>query len=215
MIIQRVIKGISRISESEARQILNVGIICNWWRKVTTLPRNEVPLRLTERNLDWHQHHYDDPDPLEGGEEFGRHTPFISTTAGTVERNTLYHTNMLNPAWKEALRFATEDLTVDGYLFYCYLLIVGKRAVSQEPFAEELRELNVYMGFSPYQPEGEITAKIIIPPPQIEKAEFWSANDVLGAVQSGSVPVADPSRTLANPFFVRPEDYNNVRDFLS
>jgi hypothetical protein len=157
MMIQRVIKGISAISEPEARRTLAVGIVCNWWRKVDPLPRYEVPLRLTERNLSWHQNRYTDPDPAEGGEEFRRRTPFISTTARTVERNTV--TNILTPAWQIALRFATDGWKTDGYFFYCYLLISGKRTVRHEAFAEELRELNVYTGFSPYHPEGEITAK--------------------------------------------------------
>ena len=103
MIIQRVIKGISRISENDALHILSVGIVCNWWHKVNPLPEHEVPLRLTERNLDWHQNRYNDPDPFESGEQFRLHTPFISTTAGTVERDTFNDTNVLNPAWKEAL----------------------------------------------------------------------------------------------------------------
>jgi len=215
MIIQRVIKGIGRISEDDARNILSVGIVCNWRRKVGTLPRHQVPLRLTDRNLDWHQNHYDDPDPSEGGEVFGRHTAFISTTAGTVEGDVFSLTNILNPAWREALNFATSGLRKDGYLFYCYLFIIGRQAVTLESFSKELRELNVYPGFSPYQPEGEITAKIIIPPAQIERAEFWSASDALRAVANRRLPAADPSRTLVNPLFVRPEIYNNVRDFLS
>lgn len=215
MIIQRVVKGVSRITEDEARLMLRAGILCNWWHKVAILPRPEVPVRLTERNLDWHQNHYNDPDPFEGGERFGRHTPFISTTAGTVERDTFALTNILNPAWLQALYFATDFLTVDGYIFYCYVYIIGKQAVSIEAFAEELRELNIYPGFSPYQPEGEITAKIIIPPAQIERAEFWSASDALQATSKGMLPAADSSRTLTNPLFVSPENYNNVRDFLS
>jgi hypothetical protein len=215
MIIQRVIKGISGIGEAAAQRILVEGITCRWWHKVNPLPFREIPARLTERNLDWHQNHYSDPDPLEGGERFALHTPFISTTAGTVERDTFNKTNVMNPAWKEALSFATDSLTIDGYLFYCYLLIIGRPAVAHQAFSEELRELNVYPGFSPYQPEGEITAKIIIPPAQIEKAEFWSASAALQVVQSGSLPVPDPAHVLYNPLFVPPGDYNNVRDFLS
>ncbi len=215
MIIQRVIRGITGISENDARRILTVGILCNWWYKVRTLPRDEIPVRLSERNLDWHQNRYDDPDPLENREVFRRHTPFISTTAGTVERDMFRLTNILTPAWQVALNFATRGLRQDGYLFYCYLFIIGRQAVTLEPFSEELRELNIYRGFSLYQPQGEITAKIIIPPAQIERAEFWSASDALQAVARGLLPAADPSRTLLNSLFVRPENFNNVRDFLS
>src|SRR5258708_6903577 len=215
MIIQRVIKGISRINEQQAQQILAQGIFCNWWHKMTTIVPREIPLRLTERNLAWHQNYYGEPDPTEGGEEFRRHTPFISTTAGTVERNTFNHTNVMNPAWKEALAFATDFWTTDGYLFYCYLLLIGRRAVAHQAFAEELRELNIYTGFSPYQPEGEITAKIVIPPAQIEKAEFWSRDQAFHAIQNAEMPVADPTRVLQNSLFVQPADYCNIRDVLA
>jgi len=212
MIIQKVIKGISGISENEAIQIFQGGIVCNWWRKVNPLPRHEVPLRLTQRNLDWHQNHYTASDPSEGGEEFGRHTPFISTTAGTVERDTFTKTNIMHPAWEVALPFATESLKTDGYLFYCYLFIIGRPAVALEGFAEELRELNVYTSFSAFQPEGEITAKIVIPPAQIEYAEFWRAEDVMEAVDQGILPT--PTKTIRNNLFISPDIYNNVRDLL-
>ena len=214
MIIQRVIKGISGIDEAAARRMLAAGIVCNWWRKINPLPSHEIPMRLTQRNLEWHQNHYSEPDPFEGNETFGRHTPFISTTAGTIERNTFTETNVMHSAWEEALRFATDSWTSDGCLFYCYLLIIGKPAVEYQAFAEELRELNVHPIFSSNQPEGEITAKIVIPPAQIERAELWSLTDVQDALSNGQLPTLDPSRVIANPYFVSSEKYNNVRDFL-
>jgi hypothetical protein len=70
MIIQEVLKGISGINEGDVRFIFDSGILCNWWRKVRLLPAAEVPLRLTDRNLHWHQNCYDSLDPLEGNEEF-------------------------------------------------------------------------------------------------------------------------------------------------
>ena len=149
---------------------------------------------------------------MEGGDKFYLHTPFISTTAGTVERNTVQQTNLLTPAWEIALRFATDFWKTDGYLFYCYVLIIGKRAVGHEAFAEELRELSVYTGFSPYQPEGEMLAKILIPPAQIERAEFWPRQAALDAVQNGVLP--SPAQTIVNPLFLAPTDYSNIRDLL-
>lgn len=213
MIIQQVIKGIGGINDAEAAEILKQGIVCNWWRKVNLLPADQIPLRLTQRNLDWHQNHYYASDPLESGEEFGKHTPFISTTAGTIERDTVNQTSIMTPAWQVALSFATNSGTSDGFLFYCYLLIIGKPTVEYQAFAEELRELNVYTGFSRYQPEGEITAKIIIPPAQIERADFWSKKDAMATVKGGNLP--GPGHVIPNPLFVPPEKYNNVRDVLS
>jgi hypothetical protein len=212
MIIQRVVKGISEISQSQARSVLMSGIVCNWWRFVNPLPRAEVPFRLTERNLSWHQNRYMDADPTEGGEEFWRHTPFISTTAGAVERDAVLATNTLIPAWEIALRFATKNWTTDGYLFYCYVLVSGRQTVAHEAFSEEIRELNIYTGFSLFQPEGEIAAKILIPPTQIERAEFWSLADIVDSVNKGVLPTA--TDVMVNPLFVNPNRYSNIRDVL-
>jgi hypothetical protein len=87
MIIQEVLKGISGINEDDVNRIFAAGILCNWWRKVGQIPADEIPIRLTDRNLQWHQNRYEDPDPLESNEVFKKHTPFISTTAGSVVRD--------------------------------------------------------------------------------------------------------------------------------
>lgn len=215
MIIQRVVKGISGIDAAGAQQMLEGGILCRWWQKAGSIPSKEIPLRLNDRNLDWHQNRYDQPDPIENNERFGVHTPFVSTTAGTVERRTAQKTNVLRPAWEIGLRFATDFWKADGYLFYCYVFILGKKSLAHASFGEELRELNVYTAYSPFQVEGEILAKVYIPPPQIERAEFWSKDDALSAARAKQMPAADPSRVLVNSLFSPPSDYNNVRELLA
>jgi len=213
MILQHAVKGIGGISASDAQHILAGGIICNWWRKVNPLPDPEIPLRLTERNLDWHQNRYDDLDPLEGNEPFGRHTPFISLTAGTVERDALRMRNVVHPAWLVALEFATDGWRRDGYLFYCYVFILGRRSVPHRAFAEEIRELNIYTGFSPFQPEGEISAKINIPPTQIERFEFYEISRVNRDLAAGLIPrptTTEPNLALFRP----PDEISNVRALL-
>lgn len=213
MIIQHVIKGIGGIERSDAEKILMGGIICNWWRNVNPLPEPEIPQRLTDRNLFWHQNRYSDPDPLEGGRSFHEHTPFISTTAGTVERDPGMNRNILHPAWLVALEFATESWNRDGYLFYCYVFILGKPTVHHRQFSEELRELNVYTSYSPYQPEGEITAKIIIPPTQIEKFSFYAIDTVRNELSAGRIP--GPNDEVMNLTMYRPpEELSNIRDLL-
>jgi len=211
MIIQQTLKGISGIDAAAARKLLAEGIPCNLVQRRGFISFAEIPSRLSLRNLDWHQNQYNTPDPLEGNEPFSWHTPFISTTAGTVERFISTSTNVTTPAWIEALDFATSSFTADGYIFYCYLWVVGRQTVKHQALSEELRELNVYTGFSPVQPEGEITAKVIIPPVQIERAEFWSASDAFDAVKNELLPAADPVQTIVNPLFVDPAYYNNVR----
>jgi len=212
MIIQEVLKGINGLSAADVTAIFAQGIQCNWWRKVITLPANEIPLRLTDRNLNWHQNRYEDPDPLEGGEKYSRHTPFISTTAGSVERDIFNQTNTLHSAWWEALCFATDFWKSDGWIFYCSAWILGRKAIGHQAFAEEIRELHIYSDFSPFQPEGEITAKIVIPPAQIQRAEEWRLDDILTATSGGLLPT--PSNTIANPLFIDPMTYSNVRAAL-
>lgn len=212
MIIQQVIKGLNDLTDTQVDEIFELGILCNWWRTLGHLPQDQVPQRLTERNLSWHQNAYAKSDPLQQNMPFSRNTPFISTTAGTVARDTANRTNTLTPAWKTALYFATDRWTKDGWLFYCYLFLIGKPAPLIEAFSEELRELNVYTGFSPFYLEGEITAKLVIPTAQIERADFWSLSDARSSMANGSLPA--PARSRVNPHFVKPEDYNNLRRLL-
>jgi hypothetical protein len=177
------------------------------------LPNHEIPLRLTDRNLHWHQNRYHDKDPLEGNEVFNRHTPFISVTAGSVERDAVHSRNVLHPPWQVALDFATDGWSRDGFLFYCYVFILGRKSVAHQMFAEELRELNIYSGYSLFQPEGEITAKIIIPPAQIEKFEFYDIAAVISELAVGRLPV--PARTERNvSLFRAPDEISNVRGYL-
>jgi hypothetical protein len=81
-----------------------------------------------------------------------------------------------------------------------------------EAFSEELRDLNLYMDFSPVHLEGEVTAKIVIPSAQIERADFFALSDANAAAGNGALPVAQ--RSLVNTHFVNPADYNNLRELL-
>jgi len=120
----------------------------------------------------------------------------------------------MTPAKDIALRFATNFWKQDGFLFFCYLFVLNKKSIGHRAFAEEIRELNIYTGFSPYQPEGEITAKIIIPPEQIERYEFYSLNSVQNDISSGRLP--RPSKKVPNiEYFLPPENYHNIKEFLS
>ena len=213
MIVQKVVRGIGGITRVQADEMFRTGIICNWWRKVGTMPEVEVYQRLTNRNLYWHQNRYGDADPQDGGEEFYKHTPFISTTAGSVERDQSAGLNILHPAWLVALEFATDTWVRDAYLFYCYLFVLGKRSVPHRPFSEELRELNVYTGFSAFQPEGEITAKISIPPTQIEKYAFYTISGIRSDRAAGRLPT--PTQEVTNQLTYRPPDeVCNIREVL-
>lgn len=216
MIIQSVIRGMHGITQSEAGAILDTGIECNLCRNRGPIPYIEIPKVLTERNLEWHQDHYNHNDPAyvaNPNEEFRHHTPFISTTAGTIERR-----KGRNETWRAfemALRFATDGFKMDGYLFYCDLFVIGRPAVELQAFSEELRELNVRPRYSGYQIEGEILAKILIPPAQIERADFFDVTNLNKALSAGTLPVPDPTRSMTNKLYVSPTRYSNVRAVIA
>jgi hypothetical protein len=212
MILQRVIKGIGGINKSDADAILQLGIQCNWWRNVGILPYAEVRDRLTDRYLHWHQNRYEDPDPNHGNTVFCQNTPFISTTAGTVERDAANRRHIFHPAWQTALHFATDGWRQSGYLFYCYLFVLGRPSIAHQVFSEEIRELNLYTAFSTWQPEGEITAKIVIPSIQIEKYEYYEISAARSSWQRGTQPI--PQAVVANAFYRPTAEVANLRDIL-
>ena len=213
MIIQQALKGISGISPHQARAMLRTGIICNWWRNENPLPEDRIPERLNARNLQWHQNCYEDPDPQDANEPFCEHTPFISVTAGTIEREGMRRRNVLHSATQVALEFATGGWRCDGCVFCCYVFVLGRNSVSHRAFAEELRELNVFTGFSPFQPEGEITAKISIPPTQIRGFEFYEIDRINTNLAQGILPVR--SHIESNVLYQEPTDISNVRSYLT
>lgn len=204
MYIQHCIKGIAGyiagtggITEVEAREIVTgaTGIISNWWRKAGIISPAMVALELTGHNLNRHLHDYD---------VYGNDTPFISLACGSVERDLLVQQNFIYSAIDTALLFATDDWSRPGALFYCWVPTSHHRAVALQAVAEPVRDLNIYQRWSPYQLEGEITAKIHIPANQIEKAEWWDGNH----------SKTSPQHVWANPDFVDPAPLSNIRDLF-
>jgi hypothetical protein len=175
MFVQWCIKGISGrldkennavgIDKAEAEAMIKggEGIVCNLGRKMPISPADRRKI-LNYANLDRHIHDY---------ENFKNDTPFISLTAGCVERDTALKLNRIHEAEDVALRFATNYWERPGYIFYCWVVVGLKPAVSVEAVAEEMRELNTYLSYSDYQLEGEITAKFIVPANQILRCELW------------------------------------------
>ncbi len=215
MIIQRVIRGVAGIDQAQAQQALNDRILSNLCRSKGPLTYSTIAEVLVDRNVEWHQDHFRDPDPLytnPPNESFCLHTPFISTTAGTIERRK--GKNVTRTAFDIALRFATDGFRQSGYLFYCDLFVIGRPAAPIPAFSEELRELNVNPRYTVYQVEGEILAKLFIPAVQIERADYFEVNDVKDALANGQVPTPDPTLSLSNNLYFPPSEYSNVRDLL-
>ncbi len=218
MIFQKILKGIGGVAATDtesdrvAQHILTrTGIICNWWLTVNLLPECDIPCKLTERNLFWHLEHYDDLDPFTG-QPFHKNTPYISTTAGCVERDAYRGVNLILSPFLTALQFATDGFRRRGYVFYGYVLTVGKQSIPMREFAEEVRELNIYTSFLRYHPEGEIVAKISIPSIRLERVECYDAPSARSQLASGKKPISEWE--ASNPNFQPPELFNNVRDVL-
>jgi hypothetical protein len=184
MYVQWCIKGVSGIDEAAAESIVigGSGLQCRWWRNVHAIQPDQVAAKLTPDNLDLHVNHYGAPDPATG-QPFCDGTPFISLTAGAVDRDTVLETNKAVPARQTALRFATRDGTNDGYLFYCYVIVGLGPAVPVTFVAEEVRGLSPHRNYSRHILEGEIAAKIHVPANQISMWERYSIQ--------GGVPVRD------------------------
>ncbi|TSE14056.1 hypothetical protein C1D09_000780 [Mesorhizobium intechi] len=203
MYIQWFAKGISgdagALDWATAKNLITDarGIQSNWWRNIPggKITPTQVDAVLTDGNLDRHVHDY---------ANFGPHTPFISVAAGCVERDTLLSQNHIYSALTTALDFATDAGRHPGAIFYGWVLVALNPAVPLSAVAEEIRDLNVYHRWSPFQLEGEITAKIHIPSNQIEHVEWWDGH-------SGQTTLID---SFPNPGFVKPTPITNIRELF-
>lgn len=201
MYIQQCVKGIAgkidggdgiTVAGAENIVLSDIGIISSWWRQIGIITPATIADVLTDDNLDRHLHDY---------ATFGGDTPFISLACGSVERDVLVSSNFIYSAVDTALMFATEDWTRPGALFYCWVPTSQNRAVALSNVAEPVRDLNIYQRWSPFQLEGEITAKVNIPANQIEKVEWWDGN------HSKDIP----KYTWPNHDYVHPERLSNIR----
>ena len=206
---QKVLKGIEAHADIDPALILEQGLLCSWWRRVSKLPRNEVSGRLNHSELLKHLNQYNVPVPGQSY-TYGQNSPFISTTAGTVQTSDRHYTNF--PAEMTALRFATKNFSVAGFVFRAWLPVLGRPAVPLEAFGEEVRDPHQYPIAYGYHQQGEVVAKILIPPSQIEGYGEFEGPAVATALSAGR-PVT-PKRQRLNPGYVRPEDYVNVREAL-
>jgi hypothetical protein len=212
MIFQKVLKGIGGITDAEAAAMLtHAGITCGWWHRVGTISPAEIKEKLTDENLFWHLERYDDIHP-DTGRPFKEDTPYISTTAGSVERDQLLARNVFYPPLITALVFATNWFRRPGYVFYGYVCVLGKPSVPLEEFAEEVRELNIYTSWLRFHREGEIAAKILLPSTRLQRVERYDPLPAMQALRAGTKPV--PPWFMDNPTFCPPEQFSNVRDVL-
>lgn len=218
MIFQKVLKGIKDLDQSAAQHIIDNGIMCNWWRKVGAITPGGIKQHLNSINADLHLNHYHKPVPAGNplaiieASSFGDVSPFISTTAGVIQRDTKLKKNVLFDPFMTAIRFATNNFTTNGYIFYAYLITIGKVAIEMEQFSEEIRELHIYKEYLPYHKQGEIMAKILIPSVQIEKAHFYDGPQAKKDLDAGKMPTPE---IIPNTSYQAPEKLSNIREVLS
>ena len=209
MIVQWCIKGMAlKGGDDQAKSIIDSrdGIHCNWWRDVGGITAPQIRDKLTDENLNLHVNHFTIIDP-NTKRKFNELTPFISLTAGTVERDAAAKTNIVRRARATALWFGTNFGEFDhAYLYICWIMVAPRAAVAIEGVAEEVRDLNTYRRYSEFQPEGEIIAKIWVPDNQIKECEKWTWD------RSGRV--FERVWAHSNRRFTVPEMLTNVRELI-
>ena len=174
MIVQWCCRGVGALTRGEVEHVLGdgPGLTCRYWELNDPLPTRMAYRRLTEQYLDLHVNHYTSTDP-DSRRPVCDISPFISLSAGCVDRRRLLRTNVIHPARRTALAFATANGTRPGWVFTCWVLVAVNRATGIQGVAEEVRELNLARRYSDYYTEGEIAAKINVPSRQILCAEYW------------------------------------------
>jgi hypothetical protein len=110
MMIQWCLKGINFRHDASARKIIDerMGIRCSWWLDVGSISPQEISEKLTPDNIDMHVNQFITLDPATN-RPFCEVTPFISLTAGTVERDYVMKTNRARRALPKALQFGSNS----------------------------------------------------------------------------------------------------------
>jgi hypothetical protein len=176
----------------------SLGLRCNRWRALPPPEWTDMTSGLTSSDLDRHVHAYGAVQAT---------TPFLSLSAGCVDRDVYRSRNISFPAHMVAVDFATDGGTRNGYVFYCWVLVGLRPAVGVQALAEERRELSTYglYGFSAWHREGEVTAKVYVPANQVERCEKYTANP-------GGMP--HYLGTWHNPQFLPPDAVLNIREAI-
>jgi len=95
------------------------------------------------------------------------------------------------PPFMTALQYATANFTTSGFVFYAFILNTQ---------------------YLPYRRDGELIAKLVIPPSHIEKAEEYNGSKVLKDLRTGKFP--KPVQTILNASYAAPDKYSNTREIV-
>lgn len=199
MFVQWCLKGIRErddFDDTAAQAVFKKGLLSNWMRNDPSLGQDVAAEQrrsvLTPQAVYDHVNNY---------AAVQRTTPYISLSAGCIERDKYLATNVAHPAATTAFAFATDGGQGDGYVFVCWVVLSMNPAPTVEGVAEEVRELNTYTSYSTYQTEGEVAAKVHVPGNQIQCCIKIAAD-------------LTPQTPWTNADFTPPDSLANIRNYL-
>jgi hypothetical protein len=204
VIFQWFLRGVNdsdgTLDEDWAKRVLNTeGLRSAWLR---SNPRSD-PADWDQAvghpdSLLWHINRFDDLGfPAWPTVRYGDQSPFLSLSSGTVEPDRRAGKNQKYPAWFTAVRFATADGQDDGWVFHGYASVLGRPALPLLEFSEEVRDLHQHDFYNPYHPEGEVAAKILVPPVRLKEAFRVTADRLWAWLER--LESAEDADDLANP----------------
>jgi hypothetical protein len=184
--VQEYYKGISGLDLWEIDQIFRTGILSNNLRSnphasLTTL----LPL-LNEPALYGHVTDY---------AAHGADSPFVSLTAGTRDLTNARGAFRPFRAWETAVRFATRNGKTAGVVFEGWVITLGVPSWHISGVAEDIRDHNSYPRFNAYWNQGEVTAKLLVPPMQVVRATVLdrSGTPIRNVTNSSAIPASQLS----------------------
>jgi hypothetical protein len=235
VIIQWFLRGISdcddTLGEQRIKDILNEeGLRSRWLREN---PRSD-PAKWDEAvnhpdSLVWHITKFNRKGfPLWADKPFCERSPFLSLSSGTVEPDYGARKNRKYPAWYTAISFATSNWQCDGWVFHGYTSVLGRPALPLLEFSEEVRDLHQHDFFNRYHPEGEVVAKILVPPVRLKQAfrvtseKLWEWYDGLESLpewdaDEDSLQLLErlsDGDVVPGSAYRAPEEFSNVRDLI-
>ncbi len=234
MIIQWFLRGVADgeeiLDDDWAKKVLNVfGLRSAWlrWNSASDPAQWDEAVNHPDALL-WHITRFDDTNfPLWPDKRYSERSPFLSLSSGTVEPDHRAGLNRKYPAWYTALSFATANWRRDGWVFHGYASVLGRPALPLLEFSEEVRDLHQHDFYSRYHPEGEVVAKVLVPPVRLKQAFRVSVNlvwDWFDALENspdwGSetelleflAQVSD--LVISGDAYRAPEQFSNVRDLI-
>lgn len=232
MIFQWFLRGINdndgSLDESWAQRVLDIEGLRSAWLRANggSDPADWDQAVNYADSLLWHIRRFDDFGfPAWPSNPYRALSPFLSVSSGTVEPDHQKGRNQQYPAWYTAVKFATAGGYGDGWVFRGYASILGRPSLPLLEFSEEVRDLNQYGFYNRYHPEGELAAKILVPPVRLKEAFKVTADtywEWIGQVENGddrSIAksplqlLADLSdKVLPGDSYRPPEDFSNIRD---